>query len=56
MYKLLLGKFQLDTRRKFFTMKTISCFNNIPRGVMLDTFKIQLDMVHHVIRSTTQKS
>ncbi|PKU49642.1 hypothetical protein llap_26 [Limosa lapponica baueri] len=48
-YKLLLGTFQLDTRGKFFTMRTISHWNNLPREVVdspsLDTFKIQLDRV-----------
>ncbi|KAK4816157.1 hypothetical protein QYF61_011539 [Mycteria americana] len=47
--KLLLGRFQLDTRGKFFTMRTISHWNNLPREVVnsptLDIFKIQLDRV-----------
>jgi len=46
-YKLLLGRFQLDTRGNFFTMRTIKLWNNLPREVVdcseLDTFKIQLD-------------
>ncbi|KAK4810858.1 hypothetical protein QYF61_008830 [Mycteria americana] len=47
--KLLLGRFRLDTRGKFFTMRTISRWNNLPREVVdspiLDPFKIQLDRV-----------
>ncbi|KFV13559.1 hypothetical protein N340_07693, partial [Tauraco erythrolophus] len=39
----------LDTRGKFFTMRTISYWNNLPREVVdsptLDTFKIHLDRV-----------
>ena len=46
-YKLLLGTFQLDTKENFFTVRTISHWNNLPREVVdsptLDTFKIQLD-------------
>lgn len=46
-YKFLLGKFQVNTREQFFTMRTISHRNNLPKGVvafpMLDTFKIHLD-------------
>ena len=48
-YKLLLGRFQLDTGGKLFTMKTISHWNNLPREVVdlptLDTFKIQMARV-----------
>ncbi|KFW08063.1 hypothetical protein N327_10366, partial [Fulmarus glacialis] len=48
-YKLLLGRFRLDTRGHFFTVTTISHWNNLPREVVdsptLDTFKIQLDSV-----------
>ncbi|KFQ15499.1 hypothetical protein N330_04857, partial [Leptosomus discolor] len=39
----------LDTRGKFFTRRTISHWNYLPREVVdspvLDTFKIQLDRV-----------
>jgi len=53
-YKLLLGRFLLDTRRKFFTVRTIGHWDNLPREVVdsptLDTFKIQLDRVlNHLI-------
>lgn len=48
-YKLLLGTFQLDTRGKFSTVRTISYWNNLPREVVdsptLNTFKIQLGRV-----------
>ncbi|KFQ70578.1 hypothetical protein N335_06405, partial [Phaethon lepturus] len=48
-YKLLLGRFQLDTSGNFFTRRTINHWNNIPREVVdspaLDTFKILLDRV-----------
>ncbi|KFV53818.1 hypothetical protein N341_12855, partial [Tyto alba] len=47
--KLLLGRFCLDTRGKFFTVRTINHWNNFPRVVVdsliLDTFKIWLDRV-----------
>ena len=43
-YKLLLGRFQLGTRRKIFTLRTISHWNNLPSEVVdsptLDTVKI----------------
>ncbi|KAK4826414.1 LOW QUALITY PROTEIN: hypothetical protein QYF61_008947, partial [Mycteria americana] len=46
-YKLPLGRFRLDTRGKFFTMRTTSRWNNLPREVVdsptLNTFKIRLD-------------
>jgi len=32
--KLLLGKSRLDTRGSFFTMRTISHWNNLPRAVV----------------------
>ncbi|KFO84425.1 hypothetical protein N320_08332, partial [Buceros rhinoceros silvestris] len=48
-YKLLLGRFQLDTRGKFFIMRTIRYWSNLPREVVdsptFNTFKIQLDRV-----------
>ncbi|PKU45878.1 hypothetical protein llap_3820 [Limosa lapponica baueri] len=48
-YKLLLGRFRLDKRGKFFKLRTISHWNNLPGVVVdspsLDTFKIQLDRV-----------
>jgi len=54
-YNLLLWRFQLDTKGKFFTMRIISHWNNLPREVVgsptLDTFKIQLDRVlSHLVR------
>lgn len=48
-FRLLLRKFQLDTRGKFFTLRTVSHWNNLPREVVdtptLDSFKIWLDRV-----------
>ncbi|KAK4815528.1 hypothetical protein QYF61_003220 [Mycteria americana] len=48
-YKLLPGRFRLDTGGKFFTMRTISHWNYLPREVVdspiLDAFKIWLDRV-----------
>ena len=53
-YKLLLGRFRLDTRGQFSTLRTMSHWNDLPREVVdspaLDTFKIHLHTVlgHHV--------
>ena len=45
-YKLLLGRFQLDARGKFFTMRTISHWNNLLREVVdSPTLGIRLDRV-----------
>lgn len=48
-YKSLLGRFQLDTGIKCFTIRKISHWNNHPKVVVdsptLDNFKIQLDKV-----------
>ena len=53
-FKVLLGRFWLDTRGNFFIISTISHWNNLPREVVdlrtLDTFKIQRDRVlGHVV-------
>lgn len=48
-YKLLLGRFQLESRRLFFTMRTVRDLNNLLREAVdsptLDSFKAQLDRV-----------
>lgn len=42
-YMLLLGAFQLDARGEYFPVRTISCWNNLPKEIMnsatSDTFK-----------------
>ncbi|KAK4830472.1 hypothetical protein QYF61_011196 [Mycteria americana] len=55
-YKLLLGRFQLDTRGKFFTMRTISHWNNLPRQAVdsptVGTFRIRLDgVLGHLVKT-----
>lgn len=48
-YQLLLGRFQIDARRKLFTVGAIGHWNTLLRRVVnsltLDTFKIQQDRV-----------
>lgn len=48
-YKFIRVKFQLDTKEKFFIVRTISHWSNLPREVVglstLDTFKIPLDRI-----------
>ena len=48
-HKLLLGRFRSDTKGKFFTLRTINHWNNLPREVVdsatLDNFKSRLDRV-----------
>jgi len=48
-YKLILGRLQLDTRGKFLTMRMISHWNNLTWELVdsptMDTFKIQLNRV-----------
>ncbi|KAK4830690.1 hypothetical protein QYF61_012859 [Mycteria americana] len=53
-YNLLLGRFRLGTRGKFFTMRKIRLWNNLPREAVdspaLHTFKIRLDrMLGHLV-------
>ncbi|PKU49449.1 hypothetical protein llap_314 [Limosa lapponica baueri] len=56
-YKLLLGRFRLDARGEFFTMTTISHWNNVPSEVVdspsFDTLKIQLHRVVGHLAYTT---
>ena len=46
-FKLREGKFRLDIRGKFSTMRVVRCWNRLPRGVVdapsLELFKARLD-------------
>ncbi|KFQ85777.1 hypothetical protein N337_01191, partial [Phoenicopterus ruber ruber] len=48
-YKWHWERFYLDIKKKFFTLRTISHWNNLPRDVVespsLEVFKIHLEMV-----------